>query len=62
MMNTGQAAGSWVRSRLRNGKGLVMDLKAILNRDTMPAGLQCCGCSGRARYRRAMSKQSFQVK
>jgi UDP-N-acetyl-D-galactosamine dehydrogenase len=35
--------GGWelVRSRLRNGKGLVMDLKAILNRDTMPAGLQC---------------------
>jgi UDP-N-acetyl-D-galactosamine dehydrogenase len=35
--------GGWelARSRLRNGKGLVMDLKAILNRDTMPAGLQC---------------------
>jgi UDP-N-acetyl-D-galactosamine dehydrogenase len=36
-------AGGWelARSRLRNGKGLVMDLKAILNRETMPAGLQC---------------------
>jgi UDP-N-acetyl-D-galactosamine dehydrogenase len=35
--------GGWelAKSRLRNGKGLVMDLKAILNRDTMPAGLQC---------------------
>jgi UDP-N-acetyl-D-galactosamine dehydrogenase len=35
--------GGWelVQRRLRNGKGLVMDLKAILNRDTMPAGLQC---------------------
>lgn len=36
-------AGGWAlaKSRLRNGKGLVMDLKAILKRETMPAGLQC---------------------
>jgi UDP-N-acetyl-D-galactosamine dehydrogenase len=35
--------GGWdlVRSRLRDGKGLVMDVKAIFNRETMPAGLQC---------------------
>jgi UDP-N-acetyl-D-galactosamine dehydrogenase len=35
--------GGWelVQRRLRNGSGFVMDLKAILNRQTMPAGLQC---------------------
>lgn len=29
------------RRHLRNGRGLVMDVKSILDRDTIPAGLQC---------------------